>query len=208
MVTLNPSEFAARTQNPIQFWPPPHTQKRSQSIITHNSINFGPHKVDVDLPHEKHVTFDPNHKTKSNSIPHTKIQVDFDATAEMMSIRYTPWKKFIIDASTQRQANFIPHTRIKYFSAPAQKRSHLWSVHRIKVNFDSTTKSSQFLCRDNKTKLFSIPFTEYISTPHWNQVCFDSNTKIKSISIPYINQVKFDPNTATKWFSTPTQKQS
>ena len=36
-------------------------------------VNIGPHMVNFDPPHKKQVTFDPNPKTKSNSIRHTNI---------------------------------------------------------------------------------------------------------------------------------------
>ena len=103
-----------------------HPHKNQVHRSSHSKqVNFGPYTVNLDPPHRKHVTFDPDTKTKSNSIPPTKIKLI--PRPLLQSSQFDPYSKIksISMPSHKDQVNFDPHTKTKYFSIPTQKSSCL-----------------------------------------------------------------------------------
>ena len=104
--------LAARIQKLSQFQHP--AIKSSQSITAVIQVNFkliSAAHSQFRTPAQKHVNFDPNTKTKSNSIGPTKIK-----------LISTPLKS----------SQFDPHSKTKSISMPR---------HKNQVNFDPDTKT-------------------------------------------------------------------
>ena len=131
MLTLKPSDWRPASKNRVNF--DHHRPSKNQVNRSSHSkqVNFGPHTVNFAPPHTKQVNFDPNIKTKSNSIPDTKIKListpllkicQFDPRSKIKPISMPPHKN---------QVNFDPHTKTKYPS-------------KNEVNPDLCAKSNQF----------------------------------------------------------------
>ena len=142
--------FAARIQNPSQLRLP--TQKPSQSITTLKNKSISARRVNFDRPNKKKKS-DPNAKTKSNSIPHTKI-----------IFRRHHWNQ---DNSipTLKESQFrCPDIKTKLISIQTQKSSIFRPQHKNQVNSDP--------CNEIKSTS-TTHTTKSISFLHWNQVKFD-----------------------------------
>ena len=77
-------------------------------------------------------------------------------------------------SSHKCQVNLDPHTKTKYFSIPTQKHVNSDPYTEFKSISIPTIKSSQFWCRDTKTKLITIPTLNLslFRLTHKNQVKF------------------------------------
>ena len=105
------------------------TQKQINRSSHSKQVNIKPYTVNSDPPQKKQVTFDPNTKNKSNSIPYTEIKVI--STPLLKSSHFVPNSeiKSISMPSYKKQFIFDPNTKTKYFSTPTQKPSQLGSLH-------------------------------------------------------------------------------
>ena len=119
--------FATQIQKRNQFRPPIQTLR--QSITALKQVNLGPHTVNFDPPHKHQVSFDHNTKTKSNSIPQTKINIV--STHPLKSSQIDPHykTKSISMPRHKKQVNFDADTKIKYSLPPRQKPSEFRPRH-------------------------------------------------------------------------------
>ena len=187
MLTLEPSDLRPASQSRINFDNHhPHKKKQVNRSSHLKQANFGPHTVEFDLPHKKQVTFDPNTKTKWNSITHTKIKLiltpllkssQFHPHPEIMSSSMPHTKTWLIWIHTPKPSIFRPPRN------PSQFRSLHWSH----VNFDPHHKTKPILMprHPNHVNLNFDPTikTKYFSTPtlkpsqwrslRWNQLNLD-----------------------------------
>ena len=141
--------------------------KTSQFRLTHSQ--FRP-------PAQKTGDFDPNSKTRSNSISNTKIK--------LISTRSLKSSQFRCP-DTKNQVNFDPDTKPMSFSTPTQKPSQFRSRHRNQIKFDPLHWNQ-------------VNFDH----PHENEVRFNAHTRNKwflggiqkrSFDHPYSNQVHRSP---------------
>ena len=102
-------------------------------------VNFGPHTFNFDPPHKKQVTFGTNTKTKSNSIPRTKIK--------------------LISTPLLKSCQFGPHSKIKSISMP---------LHKNQVNFDLHINTTSFLTLTQNTGQFRSQHCSQVNfDPHY-----------------------------------------
>ena len=121
MLTLEPSDLRPASQSRINFDNHHPQKKKHVNRSSHlKQANFGPHTVEFDLPHKKQVTFDPNTKTKSNSIHQTKIKI----------------------ISTPLSSQFDLHSKIKSASMP-QTKTKIISIHTIKPSLVRPARKKQ-----------------------------------------------------------------
>ena len=130
MFTLKPSDLRPTCKNRVNFdHHRPHKKQVNRSSHS-KQVNFGPHTVNFDPPHKNHFTFHPNTVTKSNSTPHTKIEII--STPVLKSSQFDPHSKIKSTPMLPHkiQFNFDLHTKTKNFSPP----------HENQVNSDPSSK--------------------------------------------------------------------
>ena len=144
-----------------------HLHKNQVNRSSHSKqVNFGAHMINFEPPHKKQVTVDCNTKTKSNSIPPTKIKLI--PRPLLQSSQFDPYSKIksISMPSHKDQVNFDPHTKTKYFSISKTKSILIPSKFRSplenQVNFDAAT-----------------PEPSSFRSVHQNHVYFDPHTRTK-----------------------------
>ena len=115
MLTLKPSDLQPASEKQVNF-DNPHKNRVSRSPTKNKSISA--RTVNFDPPHKIQVDFDPNAKTQSNSIHHTKV--NFISTPPMKSSQFDPHSK---------TKSILIQTQTKYFPTPTQKLSHFRSIH-------------------------------------------------------------------------------
>ena len=109
-----PSDLRTASKNRVTF-DHHHAHKHQVNRSLHSKqVHFGPHTVNYPS-HKKQFLFDPDTKTKSNSIPPTKIKLI--STLLLQSSQFDPHSKIksISVPSRKDQVNFDPHTKTKYF---------------------------------------------------------------------------------------------
>ena len=129
MLALKPSDLGPVSKIRVNFdhhHPPINQVNRSSHS---KQLNFGPHTVNFDPSHKKHVRFDPNTKNKSNSNPHTRIKLI--STPILKSCRIDPHCKImsISMPPDKNQVNLYSHIKNKYFWTSTQKPSQFRSLH-------------------------------------------------------------------------------
>ena len=134
----------------------PHNNRINRSSHT-KQVSLGPYTVNSDPTHKNQVTFDLNTKTKSNSIPHTKIKLI--SMPLLKSSQFDPHSKIksISMPSHKTQFNFDPISKTKYFRTQRKNQVNFDPYTEVKSSSIPTIKSSQFWCRDSKTKSISFP---------------------------------------------------
>ena len=150
----------------------PHNNRINRSSHT-KQVSLGPYTVNSDPTHKNQVTFDLNTKTKSNSIPHTKIKLI--SMPLLKSSQFDPHSKIksISMPSHKTQFNFDPISKTKYFRTQRKNQ----------VNFDDT-KTKRFAARIQKPSQFRPPPPQKTkSIDHYTQNKFIS-AHTRSISIP------------------------
>ena len=139
MLTLKPGDWRPASKNRVNFDHHPRKSRVNRSSPS-KQVNFGPHTVNFPPPHKRQVTFDPNIKSKSNSIPHTKIKLISMSPLKLWCLRT---KTKLISIHTLKPSIFRPSHKKQVISGPYTE------VKSISI---PTIKWSQFWCRDTKTK--------------------------------------------------------
>ena len=123
----------------------PHKEQVSRSLHS-KEVNFGRHTVNVEPPHQEQVTFDPNTKTKSNSISDTKIKV--------------------VSAPVLKPSQFDPHSKVMSTSMPRYKT--VWiSIHTLRLRFFWPPRKSQANSNPyTEVKSILIPTINSVSYTH------------------------------------------
>ena len=199
---LKSSQVRSLTLKSRQYRPP--IQKiKSISMLTLKPSDFRPEYKKRDHFHHhlppKNQANRSSHPKQGNFGPHT---VHFDA----------PHKNQVtFDLSTKPKSNTIPHTIIKFISAPLLKSSKFHPHSKMKSISVPQHKNQGNFVIHTKTKQFSTPtqkpshFRSLQSSP----INSDPYHKIKSSLMPRLqHQLFFDPHTETTSTSIPTLKSS
>ena len=107
------------------------TQKQGQSITTQKTSQCLPAHNQFRTPHTKRISFDPNTKTESNSIPHKKInlistplkssQFDAHSRTNPISMPRHKTKTKRISTTHKKPKSIDPHAENKFCWDPTKK---------------------------------------------------------------------------------------
>lgn len=160
MLILKPRDVRPASKNQFHFdHHHPHENEVNRSSQL-KQLTLGPHTVNLGPLHKKQVTLDPNTKAKTFLFPHNKIWLvsipllkssQLDPCSKIKSMSISPQKE---------RVNVDRHTKTKYFSTLAQKRSQFRPLHWIQVNFDGQYKIKSILMPRNQHQVNLDPYSE------------------------------------------------